>query len=290
VRTNPKQTPLDFKGQKGFTLIELLIASVLFIAAIGVVLGFLGRAKNASEITDYVLESRQNARAALDFIVSEIRMAGTGISVPVVTSDANGDSVILYPITPGGLDGAPGSLTLLGQLDDVETTIRDQMPNASSEIKVESVEGFSEGDLVVITNGSFANLFEVTQVQIAARKLQHNPSSPFNKPGGHRPWPPGGYGPGSRTFKISLITYYVDQQDSTNFRLMRQEGTDAPRIIAEYVTAFELNYGLQDGTLAAMPTDPSLIRRVIVTIETASREASRLHTTRLVSTARPRCL
>ncbi len=289
VKMNSRKIPLDSNNQKGFTLIELLIASIVFVAVIGVVLSFLGRARHASEITDHVLESRQNARAALDFIVSEIRMAGTGISVPVVTSDENGDSLLLYPITPGEVDSTP-DLTILGKFDDVETTIRDQMPNASAVIKVESAEGFNEGDLVVITNGSFANLFQVTQVQIAARMLQHNPSSPYNQPGGHRPWPPGGYAPGSRVFKINLIAYYIDQDDSSCYRLMRQNGTSEPRVLAEYISDFQLNYGLQDGTLDAMPMDPSLIRKVIITIEAASRETSHKHTTRLVSTARPRCL
>ncbi len=276
--------------ERAFTLIELLVASVMFVAAVGVVLGILGRARNASDITDHVLESRQNARAAIDFIVSEARMAGTGISIPVVTSQEDGDSLILYPIAPLENNGQHESFRILGKFGDVETTIRQQMPNASSEIKVESADGFSEGDLVVITNGSFANLFQVTHVQLSARMLQHNPSSPFNQPGGHRPWPPGGYAPGSRVFKVNLITYYVDLEDSTCPRLMRQEGTQEPRVIAEYVSTFDLDYGLQDGTLDAMPSDPSLIRKLIVTIETASREQSRLHRTRLTSTVRPRCL
>lgn len=276
--------------EHGFTLIELLVTSLIFIALLGIILGFVGKARHARDISSNVLESRQNARAALDFMISEIRMAGTSISIPVVTSNDDGDSVILYPITPELVDGRPEKITLIGKFDEVETTLRDQMPNASAVLKVESTDGFQEGDLAVVTNGSFANLFQITQVNHSSRILQHNPSSPYNVPGGHRPWPPSGYPAGSRVFKIDLITYYIDRSDSSCHYLIREQPSHGPRVIAEYIENFNLDYELRDGTVTSHPSDPLLIRKVIVTIEAASREKSKLHTTRLVSAARPRCL
>jgi prepilin-type N-terminal cleavage/methylation domain-containing protein len=276
--------------QAGFTLIELMVASVVFVAVLGVLLTFLGRDERAREVTYYVAESRQSARSALEFMVSEIRMAGSGISVPVVTSLDSGDSLILYPVTPDTICGRPEKVTILGQFEGVETTVSNKMPNASSVTDVESTDGFVEGDLVVITNGSFANLFEVTQVVTGSEKLQHNPTSPFNQPGGHKPWPPGGYDIGSRVFKVGLVSYYVDRQDTTCPSIMRQEGTQDPRIVSEYIKALEIEYELGDGSVATMPSDPSLIRRVIVTIEAASNEPTKQHVTRLKSAAKPRCL
>ena len=276
--------------QAGFTLIELMVASLVFVAVIGVLLTFLGRDEKAREITYYVAESRQSARSALEFMVSEIRMAGSGISVPVVTSMDSGDSLILYPVTPDTIGGSTEKITILGQFDGVETRVSKKMPNASSVTDVESTDGFVEGDLVVITNDSFANLFEVTKVLTGSEKLQHNPTSPYNQPGGHKPWPPGGYDVGSRVFKVGLVTYFVDRQDTTCPSIMRQEGAQTPRIVSEYINALELEYELGDGTVATMPADPSLIRRVIVTIEAASNEPSRRHVTRLMSAAKPRCL
>ncbi|MGQ9604014.1 MAG: PilW family protein [bacterium] len=277
-------------GERGFTLIELLVTSVIFITVLGVILGFVGSARRARDISSSVLESRQNARSSLDFIISEIRMAGTSISIPIVTSNDDEDSVILYPVTPELVDGRPEKITVVGKFEDVETTLRDQMPNPSAVLKVNSTDGFEEGDLAIVTNGSFANLFQITGVNHSSKMLQHNPSSPYNLPGGHRPWPPSGYAEGSRVFKVALITYYVDRSDSSCNYLMRQKTPDDPRVLSEFVEDFELSYELRDGTITSDPEDPLMIRKVIVTLEAASREKSKIHTTRLLSAARPRCL
>ena len=276
-------------NQRGFTLIELLVAAVVFVIAVGTLLGILRRNEKAREMSYHVLESRQNARAGLDFIIGDLRMAGSGIPAKVVTSTASGDSTILYGVAPD-TTGAANRLMVLGAMCGVKTTIREQMPNPSSEFKVEGTDGFEIGDLAVVTNGSWANLFQITQVQGPARMMQHNPTSPFNLPGGHKPWPPGGYPPGSEIYKVDLVTYYVDSTETDCPLLMRQLGTRDPKVVSEYINLLQVEYVLVDGTVAAVPSDPTLVRRVIVTIEAASSERSRKHVTRLVSSAKPRAL
>jgi prepilin-type N-terminal cleavage/methylation domain-containing protein len=280
---------LVFADDRGFTLIELMVAAVVFVIAVGALLGILRKNEDAREMSYYVLESRQNARAAMDFIIGDIRMAGSGIPTRVVTSTASGDSMFLYGITPD-TTGASGRMMVMGAMTSVQTRLREQMPNPSSEFKVDGTDGFEVGDLAVVTNGSWANLFQITQVQDAARMMQHNPVSPFNLPGGHKPWPPGGYPPGSEIYKVDLITYSVDSTDTDCRLLMRQDGTDDPRVLSEYVNLLQFEYVLVDQSVETAPPDPALIRRVIVTIEAASSESSKEHVTRLVSSGRPRAL
>jgi len=277
-------------NDRGFTLIELLVAATVFVIAIGALLGILRKNEGAREMSYYVLESRQNARAALDFIISDIRMAGSGIPTRVVTSTATGDSMILYGVTPDSTGGATNRVMVLGAMSDVQTEIRTQMPNPSAEFNVQSTDGFEVGDLAVVTFGSWANLFQITQVQDAALKLQHNPTSPFNLPGGHNIFPPGGYPPGSEIFKVDLITYYVDSTDASCSLLMRQDGTEQPRVVCEYINSMHIEYVLVDQSIVDTPPDPTLVRRVIVTIEAASSEKSKKHVTRLVSSGKPRAL
>jgi hypothetical protein len=277
-------------NERGFTLIELLIAGVVFVMAVGTLLGILGKNEKAREMSYYVLESRQNARAGLDFIVGDIRMAGSGIPVKVVTSTAAGDSAVIYGVGPDTTGGAVNRIRILGAMSGVRTQIREQMPNPSAEFKVQDTDGFEVGDLAVITNGAWADLFQITQVQGEALKLQHNPASPFNLPGGHNPWPPGGYPPGSDLYKVDLVTYYLDTADTTCPLLMRQEGTQQPRVVSEFINMLQFDYVLVDGSVAALPADPSLVRRVNITIEAASSEKSKEHVTRLISSARPRAL
>jgi len=277
-------------NDRGFTLIELMVASITMMVALGVLISFLRRDERARQVSTHVIESRQNARCALDFIVSEIRMAGSGVSIPVVTSTSSGDSVILYPVTPDSIDGRYEMFTLLEKSGDSETTLNSGMVDASSIIAVVDTTGFVEGDLIAVTNGSFANLFEITAVDGGARQFAHDASASYNQAAGHRPWPPGGYAVGSRVVKMDVITYYLDRADSTCPTIMRQVGVDEPRVISDFITAMELRYELQDLTIVTMPSDPMLIKNVIVTIEAASIEPGGRHVTRLVSSAKPRCM
>jgi Tfp pilus assembly protein PilW len=257
--------------EKGLTLVELMIATLVLAATIGVLLSILARNEEARKSSYYVLESRQSARSTLEFMVSEIRMAGSGFIASVVTSSAAGDSVILHAVNPELVDGRPEKIAVLGKFSDVQTTLVGPMPVAGTAIKVASISGFQVGDLVVVRSGLSANLFEVTGVSGAAG-------------------PPGGYDSGSQVFKANLITYYLDRSDTSCTVLMRQDGSQTPRIIGDHIDLLEIEYELQDQTVVAMPGDPSLIRQVTLTIEASSDEPSKRHMTRLVSAAKPRCL
>jgi hypothetical protein len=71
---------------------------------------------------------------------------------------------------------------------------------------------------------------------------------------------------------------------------MRQVGVDEPRVISDFVNAMDLRYELQDRSVVTIPANPMLIKNVIVTIEAASDEPGGRHVTRLVSSAKPRCM
>jgi hypothetical protein len=278
------------RNDRGFTLIEAMVASVAMILALGALMMIFHRDEAAREISNRVIESRQNARSAMDFMVSEIRMAGSGISGAVVTSNEFGDSVIVYPVTPDSINGRREVITLLGKSGDVETTLGSTMLLASSTIAVVDTTGFLPNDLIVVTNGSFSHLFEVTAVQGGGGILEHDASSSYNRAAGHVPWPAAGFATGSRVVKVNLITYYLDRSDSTCPTIMRRVGLGEARPISEYVNSMDLLYELQDQTQVAAPADPLLVRKVIVTIEAASAESDREHVTRLVSSAKPRCM
>jgi hypothetical protein len=284
---------LTFRGggrEKGLTLIELMIASLVFVSTIGVLLSILARNEKARERSYHALESRQSARSAMEFMVSEIRMAGSGFEASVVTSDAAGDSVVLYPVNPELVNGKPEKVTLLGKFTDVETALSAPMPTAGTAIQVANVSGFEVGDFVIVRSGLSADLFEVTGISESTGQLLHDTSSPHNLPGGHRPWPAGGYESGSPVFRADMVTYYIDRSDTSRAVMMRQDGNETARIIADHIDLLEIEYELEDQTVVSMPGDPSLIRQLILTIEASSDEPSKQHVTRLVSATKPRCL
>jgi type II secretory pathway pseudopilin PulG len=288
--TTHKSNPMGrmHLNQRGFTLIELMIAGMVFLTAVGVLLGILARNEDAREKTYNVIEARQNARASLDFLVREIRMAGSGLAIPVVTSTASGDSLTLYPVNPDSTADGSGSLTILGQFDDVETTLSAVMLQPSTTIEVNSAADFVVGDLIAVTNGPFANLFQITGIE--GTNIYHGTGSTYNIISGHSHWPPGGYPVNSQVIKMQLVNYYIDNSDSSCTRIVRKVEGEDPRVISDYVQSLEVQYEIKDHTIHSFPPDPSLIESVILTIEASSDSSSAKPTARLSSTAKPRCL
>ena len=180
----------------GFTLIELLIA----MAITGIVAGAIFTAFQSQQksyfIQDQVAEMQQNLRASMDIIARDIRMAGFGFGGCV-------NSIETFNNNPDQVD-------LIYADSSVATTAAESMPNPSAIFKVDSTAGFKDDDLIIITNGTRGTLMQITHVNSSASTLQHNPSATINPPGGHNTFPPGGYGKGSKIYKLKYVSYKVD--------------------------------------------------------------------------------
>jgi prepilin-type N-terminal cleavage/methylation domain-containing protein len=241
-------------SQTGFTLIEMLIVMTLLAVVVGALFGTLNRTRGEAERVGTLVEKRQSARAAMQLLERDVRMAGSGWgSAPVIVS-YNGAPDTFYAITPGpvGGPGSSDSVTIMGAWA-ASTTIRAGMPNPSAILKVDDTAWFTDGDLVVISDGTHANMLEVTGVNSSAGTIQHNPSSPYNPPGGFSQWPVGGYGTGSQVFKIDILSYRVDSTTYKRPALVRRPFRGTQSVVAYDVDKFQVWYRLQDGTETRAP-------------------------------------
>jgi prepilin-type N-terminal cleavage/methylation domain-containing protein len=248
--------------EAGFTLIEMMLA-VALLGGLLVTL-FLAMFRTQSEATRIttLVEQRQSSRAAIQLVERDVRMSGSGWGRIALNVSFNGSPLTYYAVTPGPGAGANDSIQIIGAWA-ASTTITDPMPNPSANIKVADPTGFSNGDLVVITNGSTAHMFECTAVNTSSNTIQHNPSSPYNNAGGHSNWPASGYGPGSQVFKINILSYKVDSTTYRRPALIRRDMGSAPAVVAYDVDRFQVWYRMQDGTLTRNPTGGvALIDRV----------------------------
>ena len=264
---------------RGFGLIELMITMVLVVVVLGaVMLAFFRGSAQAQRLVN-VADRRQSARTAVQLVEREVRMAGSGWGrIPVYGNDGTGNPIIIQAVNPGCSTSAmDDSVTLVGAWG-ASTSIKDAMPSSSSTLKVEDVTGFASGDLCIISNGSSANMLQVTATNASSGNLQHNPASPYNDPGGHAAdwhWPSGGYGVGSLVFKITMSTYYMDR---TSFRkpvLMRRPFGGSPQVAAYNVDGFRVFYGLQNGTWTRKPKDMMSVEKVSPVVLTALRDPRR---------------
>jgi prepilin-type N-terminal cleavage/methylation domain-containing protein len=239
---------------RGFTFVELLVTIALLGVVVSALLATMHRTRGEAERIENLVEQRQQARAAVQLLERDVRMSGSGWGrLPVVIS-VNGAPDTIYAITPGFVAGvnSSDSLMIMGAWS-ANTTIQAAMPNPSSTLKVNDTSGFSDGDLVVISDGTSANMFEVTGVNGSASTLQHNPASPYNPPGGFSQWPQGGYGVGTQVFKVEIISYRVDPTSYRRPALVRRPFRGTEQIVAYDVDRFQVWYRMQDGTMTRSP-------------------------------------
>jgi len=253
MSTQPVRRPE--RDSRGFTLIELLITGVLLALVVGVMLGTLTRTQKETDRVETMVEQRQSARAAVQLLERDLRMSGSGWGRNPVVVSYLGAADTFFAITPGPGSGAGSndSVMIMGAWA-ASTTVQGSMPNPSSTLKVEDVSGFSPGDLVVVTDGVSANLFDVTSVNSSSGTIQHNPSSPWNPPGGFSQWPAGGYPVGAQVFKVDLMSYKIDSTSYKRPALVRRAFRGSPEIVAYDVYRFQVWYRMQDGTMTRAPS------------------------------------
>jgi hypothetical protein len=205
----------------------------------------------------------QNTRAAVEFMVRDIRMAGTGFSgARLVTGGLSGNE--LYPLHPTpGLGGTADTLHIIGSFEGVQTSTTVALANPGDIMQVGDGSGFEDGDLIVITNGSEANLFQVTSDPGMTNVLIRSVTSPYNASSAHAQWPAAGYPAGSIVAQVDRISYWVDQSGPSP-RLMKRINDDTAVPVAYRVDDLRIDYELLDGTQTPNPLDPSLISSVVL--------------------------
>lgn len=237
---------------RGFTLVELLVALAITGGFLFVLSLTFFRTSDESDRVRRLVEYRQSARAGLQLIERDVRMSGSGWGRNPVNVLYNGTGYQLWGITPGHGPALNDSIQIMGAWS-TQTRLATDMPSASSILKVTDPSGFADGDLVVVTDGSNAHLFQSTGVNTASGIIQHNPASPWNPPGGHNNWPAGGYAAGAQCYRITLVTYRVDSLNFGRPCLVRQEFNGQPQVVSYDLNKFQVWYRMQDSTLTRDP-------------------------------------
>ena len=69
------------------------------------------------------------------------------------------------PIDPGnGPSDSPDTVTVLGNFKSILATLSQNMGNTGSQVKVYTTEGIEIGDLCVISDGTFSEIFLATDL------------------------------------------------------------------------------------------------------------------------------
>ncbi len=231
-------------GASGFSLIEVLIA--LFLTTLITTAAFkayITQHKNYL-IQDDITEIQQGARASIDELTKQIRMAGYALPYG------------LPSIIAGNTD--PDTITITYHQDGCDTYLSDPMPLPSSELKCGTdISCFSSGQWVYIWEPDSAKgeWFEISEVQAAAFHLQHRESSLGRK-----------YGAKSTILSMARVQFYIDNTDPDHPNLMMKAVGRDPQVYAENITDLQFQYKLSNGTIVDVPPIVEDIREVIIVV------------------------
>jgi prepilin-type N-terminal cleavage/methylation domain-containing protein len=276
--------------EAGFSLVEVMITLALTAVAMAAIYGAFFRTQRATQVVVAEVGARQGVRAAMQIIERDLRMAGSGWGRIQVDGAYAGSPLTLYGVNPGyggASVTATDSLSILGAWD-AGTTLRAAMPTVNDAVQCVTTAGFGSGDLVVVSDGASAHLFEATSVQTSPADIAHATSSPFNQPGGHLGWPGSGYGSASRVFKVGWVSYRMDSTSYQRPSLVRWAVGQPPALVAYDVESFQVWYRLDDGTLTRNPTNLAMINQVIPVLYAAPQASASAGEDSARATVKPR--
>jgi prepilin-type N-terminal cleavage/methylation domain-containing protein len=254
----------------GFTLVEMLIAMVVMLIILGGVFQAFNPSLGSFQTQPEVADMQQRLRVGTDRLYGGLVVAGAGIYSGAAVGTLGQFFAPVLPYLVGSLHNDPASGVFFR--DDAITifhvpttasqcTIRDKMPQPSSEVKVNAEPGcpandplcgFEEGMRVVIFDGSSFDFFTITQVQSASLHLQHRP--PINPADFSK-----AYDVGAVISQFNTDAYYWRQDPATNtFQLMHYDlfANETPLIDDVVGLRFEYMGEATPPVVRAPVTDP----------------------------------
>jgi prepilin-type N-terminal cleavage/methylation domain-containing protein len=255
----------------GFTLVEMLIAMAVMLLILGGVFQAFNPATGSFRTQPEVADLQQRLRVGNERLYNGLVVAGAGIYSGQALGTLGQFFAPVLPYLVGALHNDPASGVFF-RTDAItvfhvpttasQCTIRDKMPQPSSEVKVNAEPGcpasdplcgFEQGMRVIIfdATGSF-DFFTITAVQSDALHLQHRP--PINPADFSK-----AYDVGATISQVNTDAYYWRQDPATNtFQLMHYDlfQNDVPLIDDVVNLRFEYMGDAAPPVLRAPVTDP----------------------------------
>lgn len=268
--------------QHGMSLVEVLVAVAIGLIGILIITQAYLASDSFNRSTLGEGGAQTNGTIALFTVQRDVRMAGYGMADsralgcgninwyydPNYSGSLGGSlpNLTLAPVLITTAAGTPDTITIMYSSDAnrmVPSTLTKPMPSPSAELDVDGTAGFEVGDLVLLVNNSSpvsCTLEQITTVQSAAAKIQHNPgaSAPYNPSGGGSLFP--AYSTNDLVFNLGnpiVHSYSVVKTDPTctsgcqgSLRLtdaILQGGAGTPYDLLDGIVDLKAQYGKDNG-------------------------------------------
>ncbi|UCD17257.1 MAG: hypothetical protein JSV44_12540 [Candidatus Zixiibacteriota bacterium] len=238
-------------GAPGASILETLVALILAgIVTTAIFKVYINQHKNWS-IQEHITDMQQNARAAIDELTRQIRMAGFQIPLHLSGIQARNSN--------------PDSLTIVYRADECEVTTMHDMINQTSVLQCDGqdVSCFSAGQWVYIyhPNSGGGEFFQIDQILPAFSHIQ--PASLGLSQV---------YAKDAIIMALEQITYFIDYSDTLHPRLMMQLPGRPPQVYAENIEDLQFRYRMKNGMILDVPAIADDVREVRLSIIARAKE------------------
>jgi prepilin-type N-terminal cleavage/methylation domain-containing protein len=245
-------------GDRGFTLVEMLVSMAIMMVVTASVFTLLNPTHGTFQAQPEASDMQQRLRVASDTLNKDLMMAGAGMysGAMVGTLDAYFSPLLPHRVgtiasDPAGtfranpqcpLTCASAVTIMYVPTTTAQTSISNDMPTPSAELKVtkqagcpvgDDLCGFKEGMRVLIMNpfnGAY-DVFTITNVQDNALHLQHRDDK-FTV----------AYPAGSWITEIISHTYYLEDNGNDTFQLRHYDGYKSDLPLVDNVVDFRVEF------------------------------------------------
>ena len=236
------------RDNRGTTLIELMIALILTGIVVMSVMKLYATQHENYIIQDDVSNMQQSARACIDELTRQIRMAGHNLPLSVSAIEA--------------YDTDPDTVTVTYHGNECETFLSVDMANEASAVTCNTdVSCFSVDQWVYIydPDSSLGEWFQISSINAGTRVLQ--PSLNLDR----------AYDADALVVALNRLKFYIDNSTNPDKpTLMVQFGFGAPVAYAEDISDLQFQYRLANGSIVDVPVLVSDVREVLIELTAQS--------------------
>ncbi len=233
------------QGAKGLSLIEVLIAMLMTgIITAAIFKVYINQHKNWT-VQDEITDMQQNARAAIDEITRNVRMAGYALplGLPCIKAFNTDPDTILINYSNNG--------------DYV--TLEQPMANTTDVLHCDGqdISCFQIGQIAYIyhPDSGGGEYFTISDLQTATATIQHD-GNPLSI----------AYAKDAIIMSLNRVKYFIDTTDPEHPNLMMQLPNQAAQIYAANVEDLQFRYRMKNGLIVDVPPMADDIKAVLFSL------------------------
>ena len=244
--------------ERGMTIMELMVAMLISSILVILMFQFFSSQANSFMEARQTAEMQQELRWALTYLSDHLKLAGNGMPP---TSGWN----VLENVDGSSSD--PDTVKVMASYKSLIISTTLDMTSTASQVRVDDASGIEIGDLAVISDGTFQEIFMITGIT-AGNNLSHDASLPWNDDNrlDHT------YDADST---VSIVTYYyffIQQEVDGSSNLMVETQYYSPQVLLGDVDDFQIRFKLKDGSWVDETDETRDIRLVEIAVRARSPE------------------